>query len=316
MPSIGLSISARSGLGAGAFGDFAARAEDAGFSAVFATENASDALGLAAAMAARTERVRVGTAVANINLRHPAALAAAAATLDEFSGGRLVLGLGTGSPAFNTGVLGLPHRAPLGHLGEYVDVLRQVLSGGEATLDGRWVQVGGYRLNSAPIRSGLPLYIGALGPRMLELAGRIGDGVMLNLRPANAAAQALGVVREAAVQAGRDPGAVASACVIPCCVTDDAGAAESAARELVSGYARQPGARGLMNSFGLGPATEDGEVDPRLVEALVAAGPADVVRARVGAFLDAGVREPILFPLPIDGDWAGSVAAAIEAFRD
>ena len=123
---------------------------------------------------------------------------------------------------------------------EYVAAVRAVLTGDPAGFSGELFRTGMVPLDSPPVRPALPIYLAALGPRMLELAGRIADGVILNLMSPAQAGQAAGLVRAAAVAAGRDASAVEIACVVHTCVSDDAAAAAMAAREVVPRYILHP----------------------------------------------------------------------------
>lgn len=168
MTGVGLSLSARAGLAPAEYGRMARRAEQAGFSAVFATETASDALPLAQAMIHETQSVSVGTAISNIYWRHPALMAVGAGTLADLSGGRFLLGLGTANPALNHDQLGTPRTPPLATMREYVAVVRAVLTGEPATYHGGAYRVDGFTA-ALGARPDLPVYIGALLPRMLDL---------------------------------------------------------------------------------------------------------------------------------------------------
>jgi alkanesulfonate monooxygenase SsuD/methylene tetrahydromethanopterin reductase-like flavin-dependent oxidoreductase (luciferase family) len=171
------------------------------------------------------------------------------------------------------------------------------------------------------VRTDLPVYLAALGPRMLALAGRIADGVILNLMTPALAGQAASQVRAAARAAGRDPASVEIACVLHCCLSDDAVAAAAAARAVVLRYVLHPAAPRL---FGEAGGAVGGDLDLRGVRELVLAGDrvgaaaqvpqqvADGFVARGGAaqcaarlaqYRAAGVDLPILFPIPVDGDW-------------
>src|SRR6266849_2171972 len=165
---------------------------------------------------AATRRVRVGTAVANAALRPPVLAAKTAAQLDQAAGGRFILGLGVGNAVMNARFGVAPAAPPLRLVEEYVEVIRSVLTLAPG-YDGQVFRTGMIPLDSRPVRADLPVYLGALGPRMLALAGRVADGVILNLMTPAQAGQAAGLVRGAARAAGRDPASVEVACVVHCC---------------------------------------------------------------------------------------------------
>jgi alkanesulfonate monooxygenase SsuD/methylene tetrahydromethanopterin reductase-like flavin-dependent oxidoreductase (luciferase family) len=214
---LGLSIASHSGLPPGRIGALARAAELAGFSAVFVAEGHGDALSLCHPVAAATQAVRVGTAIANAALGPPVLAAKTAAQLDQAAGGRFVLGLGVANPVMNAR-FGIQPFAPLPMIEEYVGVVRAVLRGQAGGYDGQVFRTGMVPLDNPPVRPDLPVYLAALGPRMLELAGRIADGVILNLMTPAQAGQAASAVRAA----GRDP---EIACVVYCCLSEDPAAA-------------------------------------------------------------------------------------------
>ena len=149
----------------------------------------SDALTPLAWWGARTERIRLGTAVMQMSARTPTATAMAALTLDHLSGGRFVLGLGVSGPQVVEGWYGQPYARPLARTREYIDIVRQVLRR-EAPVqhDGAFYQLpltperGGSGLGKAlrstvhPLRADLPIHLAAEGPKNIALAAEIADG--------------------------------------------------------------------------------------------------------------------------------------------
>jgi 5,10-methylenetetrahydromethanopterin reductase len=131
-------------------------------------------LSLAAAGAA-TERVRLGPAVTNPYTRHPALTAAAIATLDECCAGRASLAL---APGGGLGAYGIERRHPVGVLREAVEIIRALTAGETLTYPGRYFTINGAHLDFPPLRQ-VPIYLAARGPRILQLAGEIADGVII-----------------------------------------------------------------------------------------------------------------------------------------
>jgi 5,10-methylenetetrahydromethanopterin reductase len=325
---LGLSIASHSGLAAPQIGSLAASAEAAGFDSVFVAEGHGDALALCHPVIAATSRVRVGTAIANAALRPPVLAAKTAAQLDQASGGRFLLGLGVANDVMN-GRFGLTPFPPLAMVAEYVAVVRAVLAGDPAGFAGQLFRTGMVPLDSPPVRPGLPVYLAALGPRMLELAGRIADGVILNLMSPAQAGQAAGLVRAAAVAAGRDAAAVEIACVVHACLADDPAAAAAAAREVVPRYILHPSAGRLFGAYDEGGAglvaardrTLAGDraraaqhVPQQVADAFVAHGDAAACQLRLAEYRAAGVDLPLVFPMPVNGGWGYErVIAALSA---
>jgi alkanesulfonate monooxygenase SsuD/methylene tetrahydromethanopterin reductase-like flavin-dependent oxidoreductase (luciferase family) len=310
MKPLGLSIASHSGLAPAAIGELAAAAEQGGFDSVMIAEGHGDALALCHPVAAATSRVTVGTAIANAALRPPVLAAKTAAQLDHASRGRFILGLGTANAIMNAR-FGLAPFAPLRMMEEYVGVVRAVLTGNGYT--GELFRTGMVPLDSPPVRTDLPIYLAALGPRMLALAGRIGDGVILNLMSPAQAEDAATIVRTAAKDAGRDP--VRITCVIHACLSDDADAAAVAARSVVPRYVLHPAVPALFGSGAwldearkltlAGDRTGAAErVPQRVADGFVAHGDAAAIAARIAEYRAAGIDLPVLFPMPVAGDWA------------
>ena len=320
---IGLSIASHSGLPPARIGELAAAAERAGFAAVFVAEGHGDALALCHPVAAATRRARVGTAVANAALRPPVLAAKTAAQLDQAADGRFILGLGVGNPVMN-GRFGIAPFPPLRMVEEYVAVVRSVLAGSPAGHAGALFRTGMIPLDSPPVRAGLPIYLGALGPRMLELAGRIADGVVLNLVSPAQAGHAAGLVRAAAAAAGRDPASVEIVCVVHCCLSGDAAAAEAAARDVVPRYVLHPAVPRLFADAApgadLGPVRElllagdragaAARVPQPVADGFVAHGDPGACGRRLAEYRAAGVDLPVVFPMPVGGDWGYEEAIA------
>ena len=189
----------------------ARQADEAGFDTLWVSEDPDswDAFAVLAAIAGVTERIRLGTAVVNPFLRHPASIAASAATLDRLSDGRAVIGLGRGQSEWLRAGLGIACERPVAALEETVALLRQWGAGEMATSDGPFA-VPGWRRSIPTVRGGgPPIYMAAMGDQALAVAGRTADGVIFNdLTSMPYMARAIGIVREAAVAAGRDPAAL------------------------------------------------------------------------------------------------------------
>jgi alkanesulfonate monooxygenase SsuD/methylene tetrahydromethanopterin reductase-like flavin-dependent oxidoreductase (luciferase family) len=313
---LGLSIASHSGLSPSAVGALAGAAERAGFNAVFVAEGHGDALALCHPVAAATSRARVGTAITNAALRPPVLAAKTAAQLDQATAGRFTLGLGVANSVMNTR-FGIPPFAALPMIEEYVAVVRAVLRGQAAGYQGQVFRTGMVPLDSPPVRAELPVYLAALGPRMLELAGRIADGVILNLMTPDQAAEAVTIVRNSARAAGRDPSSVEVACVVHTCLSDDTVAAAAAARAVVPRYVLHPAVPRLFGELDGGPSLQGvrervlaGDraraadlVPQATADGFVAYGGADACTARVAEYHAVGVDLPVLFPMPVDDDW-------------
>jgi 5,10-methylenetetrahydromethanopterin reductase len=179
-------------------------AEELGCAFLWATDDRlqKDVFSVLAAIATQTRRLRLGPGVTNPYSRHPALIAAGVATLDELSAGRAVLGIGAGGT--NHGALGIRRDAPAVALREAIGLIRGLLAGHEVTINGRIVHATKARLDFAPIRAGVPIYIGSRGPRVLELAGELADGVIVgNVATSEGWRYAMDRIASGAERAGR-----------------------------------------------------------------------------------------------------------------
>jgi alkanesulfonate monooxygenase SsuD/methylene tetrahydromethanopterin reductase-like flavin-dependent oxidoreductase (luciferase family) len=171
----------------------------------------------------------------------PAALASGAATVSELSGGKFVLGVGSGAlhqPAFRRS-LGIGDDVrPIGAMREWLETLRALLSGDTVDHVGKAFTLRGVGLGTPP--PPVPVVLGALGPRMLSLAGEAADGAALNWCTSDQVATSRDIVTRAARSAGRDPGAVSMIEYIRICVDDDVDVARRAYTKALMGYALAP----------------------------------------------------------------------------
>jgi 5,10-methylenetetrahydromethanopterin reductase len=214
--------------------ELAAEAERLGYDAVWCNDDRlqHDVFAMLAAIAQRTRRVVLGPGVTNPYSRHAALIATAVATLDELSDGRARVGLGAGGT--NHRALGVRREAPAAALREAVAVIRGLLAGERVNVDGRVVHAHEAQLDFAPSRADVPVFIGARGPRVLELAGEVADGVIVgNIATREGWSYALGRVEEGARRAGRDPSSIEVCAWLYTCVADDAHAAAQAIAPMV-----------------------------------------------------------------------------------
>ena len=271
-----------------AFASLARLAEDLGYRGVFLPEIAGrDAFAALTAIAGETRSLTLGTGIAAIPSRRTVVTAMAAATVQERSGGRHVLGLGTG-PATP---------GALARLRAEVASLRRLLAGDD---------VDGARL-TLPCESP-PIWIAALGPRATRLAGEIADGVILNWCPPERVASARAEVRAGAEAAGRDPDVVTISVYVRACVDQDGAAASAVLADAAAAYASYPAYRRQFAAWGL----EDAE-PAAIAAALCLAGEPASATARLRAFADAGADLPVVYPVPAGPDPVGSVGATLRA---
>jgi 5,10-methylenetetrahydromethanopterin reductase len=188
-----------------------------------------------AALAGATERIGLGTCILNPYTLDPSEIAMMAATLDELSSGRFLLGLAAGASDFMRWV-GIEHRTPLAAVRESVAVVRKLLGGERAALDGaflKWTDEAYLRF--APERVP-PVYIGALGPRMLELTGEIADGALPLLFPPEHYFTVKPLLEAGAAEAGRPMSEIDVAACVWVSISSDAAAARRVLAEKIAYY--------------------------------------------------------------------------------
>ena len=262
---------------------------------------------LLAAYAAATTRVGLGNGVVPIYPRHPVAMAQAASTLNEVSGGRFRLGIGVSHKNAIEAMLGLRLVEPLANMREYVAVLRGALGAG-SEFEGRHYRVR-WSLALPKRPPAPPIYLAALSVKMLELAGEIADGVVLWLcPPAYVRDVALPALERGRRRAGKPLIGFEIIAAVPLAVTDDRAVAMAAFRAELTRYVEQPFYRAMLQAAGLGDGVtafdRDRRVPDALAEALGGIGDAHAARAYVEAYRKAGVTLPAVRPITFpDAPW-------------
>jgi 5,10-methylenetetrahydromethanopterin reductase len=305
-------------------------AERRGFEAVWQAESrlVREATVPMAAFAAVTDRIRIGSGVVNNWTRNVGLMAATFATLDDLAPGRIMLGIGAWWDPLASKV-GIRRTRPLKAMREYVEVLRRLLALERVTFHGDFVDVHDIEIDivhgdRSPKR--VPIYIGATGMKMMELAGEIADGVVLNYMVSPAYNRdALAALAEGAARSERTVDDIDRPQLVVCSLDEDRDLALDRARELLTQYlGQQPH---IMKASGIDPQLieEIGKhltwpagpeeihramklVPDEAVQMISASGTADECRAKVREYVEAGCTCPILYPLGDD------VAAMIEAF--
>jgi 5,10-methylenetetrahydromethanopterin reductase len=220
-------------------------AEKAGFESAWVAETrlTRDAITPVAAIALGTERLRVGTGIVNVYTRNPVLLALTFSTLGELAPGRIVMGLGAGSPRV-LAPQGVGFDRPLTRLREYCEVIPRLIAGESVTYAGECVDLRAARIEDVLARepgvqqqSGIPLYLAATGPRTVEYAGEVAAGVLLNVAlPTAHVRERRQRLAGAAERAGRDPSEIEVAMAIVVSPHDDAARGRDAARRFLAVY--------------------------------------------------------------------------------
>jgi alkanesulfonate monooxygenase SsuD/methylene tetrahydromethanopterin reductase-like flavin-dependent oxidoreductase (luciferase family) len=257
---------------------FARLADEAGLDSLWLNEDPEgwDAFAVLGALARETAHVRLGTGVTNPFHRHPNLIAASVATIDRLSDGRAFLGLGRGQPEWYAHALGIAPHSPLALLEETLDLLDQWWTPPHrASADGP-LPIHEWERSIVPIARP-PVYLAAVGPKALELAGRRADGVLFNeLASHEYLTEAITRVRDAARNAGRDPAALAFFVNPAVYVTDDPEPVLERKKGFVATVHTLPGMERLLST----PAFDV----PAIVDRVRRAMKTDEVLARGGGF--------------------------------
>ncbi len=318
--------------------DMARYAEDRGFSEIWQADTrlARDCIVMMSAFLTHTKRLRLGSGVLPIWTRNPAVIAASWSSMWELGGkadgrGRVMLGLGAWWEPIASRV-GVKREKPLQAMKEHIEAIRQLFTMQEVTYEGEFVHLDRIRLDVAYgdlSPRDIPIYIGATGEKMLEMAGEICDGVVLNyVVSTDYIRKAVALVEKGAKKAGKTLAQVDRPELLVCCLSDkDPAAAMAEGKKLVAYYlATEPH---IMKASGVSeellekvhsllgwPATEEeyiraSKVIPdEVVRGLMAVGTSAECRAKVREYVDAGVTCPILYPMMND------IKPVIDAFAD
>jgi 5,10-methylenetetrahydromethanopterin reductase len=310
--------------------EFAHYAEEKGFEAVWQAESrlVRDAIVPMAAYAAVTERIKVGSGVINNWTRNIGLLAATFLTLDDLAPDRIICGIGAWWDPLAKNV-GIDRRKPLTAMRETVEVMRRLLNMERVTYQGEFHQVEGIELDVVHGRTeprNVPIFIGATGPKMMELTGEIADGVVLNYCvPPSYNEVAMDRLKAGAKKAGRSIDDIDRPQLVVCSVDEDEDRALDTSRELLTQYlAQQPHiakASGVDQSVVdeiqsiLGwPATHEQIqrakhlVPDELVTRITASGTPEQAHSKVQEYIDNGATCPILYPV------GGDVKLLVDTF--
>ena len=310
--------------------DYARYAEEKGFDAVWQAESrlVRDAIVPMAAYAAVTERIKVGSGVINNWTRNIGLLAATFLTLDDLAPDRVICGIGAWWDPLAKNV-GIDRRKPLTAMRETVEVLRRLLNMERVTFHGEFHHVDGIELDVVHGRKeprNVPIYIGATGPKMMELTGEIADGVVLNYCvPPSYNEQAMERLEAGAKKSGRSIDELDRPQLVVCSVDEDEDKALDTSRELLTQYlAQQPHIakasevdQSVVDEIQaiLGwPATHEQIqqakhlVPDDLVTRITASGTPEQARAKVQEYIDNGATCPILYPV------GGDVRLLVDTF--
>lgn len=236
----------------------AREAENCGYNSLWVAEFAGpDAIVTLTFHALHTSRMMLGTGVLPIQIRTPVVMGMAFLTLNEISGGRAVAGIGVSSPGLVETSHGAAYRKPLTAMREYVQIIRQLFNEGRVKFEGQ-VYHCNMRLGMRLTQKQRPrIYMAALNPPMVKLAGELADGVLFNFCPPEMVGDRTAIVRQAAAAAGRNPDEVDIAMYAFMYVMEDRAAALENLKRFLANYAFLPNYSRMFATFGFGEELEE-----------------------------------------------------------
>jgi F420-dependent oxidoreductase-like protein len=313
------------GIGADEQLQIVQEAERLGYDSVWAAEAyGSDAATVLAWLAAGTSKIKLGSAIFQMPGRSPAMTAMTAATIDQLSGGRMVLGIGSSGPQVAEGWHGQRFGRQLQRTREYVAVVRKALARERLEFSGETLELPlpdgpgkALKLMISPVQERIPIYLAAIGPKNTALAGEIADGWIPTFFSPEHVADFRALLAEGAARSGRSLHQFEMAPTVQSYVSDDREMARNLMRPGLALYIGGMGSRkqnfynNLVKRYGFEAAADeiqdlylDGKkaeaaeaIPDELIDQVSLCGPKDVVRERIAAFRDAGVGTLMVSPM-------------------
>lgn len=326
---LGIVLAGFTALPAADFVAAAREAEARGYHTAWLGEVAGyDALVMSTVVATHTERLVVANGVLPVQTRTPVVLGMATASLNHLAPGRFALGLGLSSKTIVEQWHGLTFSPALAQIREAVEIIRKVATGERVNQEGKFYRVKNFRLTGPAPKAPVRIYLAALGPEMLELAGEIADGVLLNWIPPEAVPASIAHLEAGARRAGRTLAEFEIASFVRTCVTDDAAAARATLARDITGYATVDVYASFFRTAGypdevaaVGAAWMSGDragalkqVSPRMLDGLGVVGDEAFCRARIAEFAGVGVTQPVIVPFTPAGADHASLLRTLRTF--
>lgn len=264
------------------------------------------------ALATSSKRIRIGTGIVPVFARLPTVAAAAMNTAATLAPGRVILGLGIGHKPAMEGGHGVTFSRPFQHTREFATIARQLLREGQVSYDGEIYRIKHFQFDAPPPQP-VPVFLAALRPKMLQLAGAVADGVLMNWASLDYIPEAIGYIRQGAEAAGRSLDEIEIACYLRTCVTDRPDVVETACRAQLARYGSMTYYQKYFERIGfadeattMAQAWQRGDreaamaaVTLPMIQATTIYGSAETCRQRLQAYRDAGLQHPIIAPFPI-----------------
>ena len=287
-------------------------AEQLGYESAWVAEgHGGDQFAILSACATATATIRLGTDITSVFVRTVPTIAMAAMTVDELSGGRFMLGVGSSHKVQVGPEHGVSYAKPLTRVRETVEAIRELVATGKLHYHGETVQIEKFELWFKPYRKEIPIFIAAVFPKMTALCGEIADGIILTRSTLDTAAKAREHIAEGAARCGRKPEDVEVSTLLPTAVADTLAEARDRIRPGLALYAGFfPRYNQLVAEHGFGgeaaaiaAAWKSGDqraaiaaVSDDMIDATSIAGPPEYCREKLEAYRQSGIDLPIISP--------------------
>jgi len=294
--------------------EIAKLSEELGYDSIWVPELwGRDAFSILSVIAQNTKKIKLGTGIVSVFSRTPAIIAQTVATLDEFSEGRMILGLGTSGPIVIENWHGVKYEKPLRRTQEYVEIIRMIISGERVTYEGEILKLKNFRLQFRPYRNNIPIYVASIGPKNIRLTGEIADGWIPFLVPIESLEDALKILVSGSQESGRGSDQIKICPYLPALVSEDVDLSIKLVKEYIAFYVGSMGSYyyKLMGRYGFGNEAEAitsamkkgsksdaiESVSDSLLNSVSIAGSPDEGKRTIHQFRKAGADLPILiFP--------------------
>jgi F420-dependent oxidoreductase-like protein len=278
-----------------------------------------DAFTILTELALRTERIQLGTGIINVFSRSPAVIAMSAASLDEISGGRFRLGLGTSGARVIEDFHGVKFQKSITRLKETIEITRLLLGGHRVDFSGECFEMRRFKLGFKPPRANLPIYVAALAPKSLRQVGRIADGWLPTHWPLGRLEDGIAEIRAGAESAGRESARIEIAPFVNVIVTDDPESARRRARLPLAYYIGGMGDyyHASLGRLGFGAEADRvrelwragrrkdamAAIDDQMIDGIAICGSVEYCRSRLDEMCESGATLPLV-PIPAEGSAA------------